>query len=171
MFQIMKELSNKGIPRQNIIFLNFFDDRLHNLQHEGLDLILEAYYSMYPEKHNKEELYCFFDEIQAIANWESFVDRLIRTVRCSVFITGSSARMLSREIATQMRGRSLSWELFPFSFKEYLDYHQIDYAAPVSTKKRLHIQKAFDQYRAEGGFPEVAGIGKNLRIKIHQEYF
>jgi hypothetical protein len=170
MFQIMKELLSKGIPRQNIIFLNFFDDRLHNLKHEGLGLILEAYYSMHPEKQNKEDLYFFFDEIQAIPNWEPFIDRLIRTTNCYVFITGSSARMLSKEIATQMRGRSLSWELFPFTFKEYLDYKKIDYSEPISTNKRLHIQNAFEQYWIEGGFPEVAGIEKNLRIKIHQEY-
>ena len=99
------------------------------------------------------------------------MDRLMRTERCEVYLTGSSAQMLSREIATQMRGRALSWEIFPFSFREFLDYKGIDSADPFSTKKRLAIQKAFEEYWETGGFPEVAGLDRHLRIKIHQEYF
>lgn len=171
LFQMMDRLLKEGLPRENILYLNFFDDRLHNLKHESLGLITEAYYSLYPEKKNTETVYCFFDEIQAVAGWEPFVDRLMRTEKCEVFLTGSSARMLSREIATQMRGRALSWELFPFSFREFLDYKSIDSTGPLSTKGRLTIQKAFDEYWETGGFPEVAGLDRHLRIKIHQEYF
>ncbi len=79
--------------------------------------------------------------------------------------------MLSREIATQMRGRALSWEMFPFTFREFLDYKGIESEGPLSTKKRLTIQKAFEKYWETGGFPEVAGLDRLLRIKIHQEYF
>lgn len=171
MFQVIQRLLDDGVPRENILYLNFFDDRLHNLRQEGLGLITEAYYSLYPEKKNSEKVYCFFDEIQAVAGWEPFVDRLMRTERCEVYITGSSAQMLSKEIATQMRGRALSWEIFPFSFREYLDYKGIESAGPLSTKKRLTIQKAFEAYWETGGFPEVAGLDRHLRIKIHQEYF
>lgn len=171
MFQLMKKLHNAGIARQNILYLNFFDDRLHNLQHDKLAVILEAYFSLYPEKKNAEKVYCFFDEIQVIPGWEPFVDRLMRTENSEVYITGSSAQMLSREIATQMRGRAISWEMFPFSFLEFLDYKGIDSAGPLSTKKRLTIQKAFGDYWETGGFPEIAGLDRMLRIKIHQEYF
>lgn len=171
LFQVMDRLLNDGVPRENILYLNFFDDRLHNLQQEGLGLIIEAYYSLYPEKKNTEKVYCFFDEIQAVEGWEPFVDRLMRTEMCEVYLTGSSAQMLSKEIATQMRGRALSWELFPFSFREFLDYKGIDGAGPLSTKKRLTVQKAFDEYWETGGFPEVAGLDRHLRIKVHQEYF
>ena len=171
LFQLIDRLLNDGVPRENIFYLNFFDDRLHNLRQEGLGLITEAYYSLYPEKKNAEKVYCFFDEIQAITGWEPFVDRMMRTERCEVYISGSSAQMLSREIATQMRGRALSWELFPFSFREYLDYKGIESTDPLSTKKRLLVQKAFGEYWKTGGFPEVAGLDRRLRIKIHQEYF
>jgi predicted AAA+ superfamily ATPase len=126
MFQLMQQLLDSGIARQNILYLNFFDDRLHNLQHERLGIILEAYFSLYPEKKNTEKIYCFFDEIQVVSGWEPFVDRLMCTEKCEVFITGSSAQMLSREIATQMRGRALSWEIFPFSFREFLDFKGIE---------------------------------------------
>jgi predicted AAA+ superfamily ATPase len=171
MFQLMKKLLNSGVSRKNILYLNFFDDRLHSLNHDGLGVILEAYFSLYPEKKNNEKVYCFFDEIQVAPGWELFVDRLMRMEKCEVYITGSSAQMLSKEIATQMRGRALSWEMFPFSFTEFLDYKGIESNGSFSTKKRLTIQKAFEEYMETGGFPEVAGLDRMLRIKIHQEYF
>ena len=171
MFQLMQRLLENGVPRQNILYLNFFDDRLHRLQHEGLGVILEAYFSLYPEKKHQETVYCFFDEIQVVSGWEAFVDRVMRTEKCEVYITGSSAQMLAREIATQMRGRAISWEMFPFSFREFLDFKGIDGDQPFSTKKRLLVQKAFEEYWESGGFPEVAGLDRHLRVKTHQEYF
>ena len=171
MFQLMQRLRDSGVSRQNILYLNFFDDRLHRLQHDSLGVILEAYFSLYPEKKNTEKVYCFFDEIQVVPGWEPFIDRLLRTEKCEVYITGSSAQMLSREIATEMRGRALSWEMFPFSFREFLDYKGIESDAPLSTRKRLTIQKAFSEYWETGGFPEVVGLDGRLRIKTHQEYW
>jgi uncharacterized protein len=171
LFQIMDRLLREGLRRENILYLNFFDDRLHNLKQEGLRLVTEAYYSLYPEKKGSEKVFCFFDKIQTMEGWEPFVDRLMRTENCEVFLTGSSARMLSKEIATQMRGRALSWEIFPFSFSEFLAYRGVDSSGPLSTKKRLLVQKGFDAYWETGGFPEVARLERRLRIKIHQEYF
>jgi hypothetical protein len=171
LFQVIQRLMDSGIPRQNILYVNFFDDRLHNLRQENLGLIAEAYYSLYPEKKNAETVYCFFDEIQAAPGWEPFVDRLMRTEDCEVYLTGSSAKMLSKEIATQMRGRALSWEMFPFSFREFLDCKGIAGEGALSTKKRLLVRKAFEEYWETGGFPEVAGLDRHLRIKTHQEYF
>lgn len=171
MFQHMRKLLDSGVPRQNFLYLNFFDDRLRALRHDNLGVILEAYFSLYPEKKNTEKIYCFFDEIQDIPGWEPFVDRVMRTENCEVYITGSSARMLSREIASQMRGRALSWEMFPFSFREFLDSREIDSAGPLSSKKRLTIQKAFEGYWQSGGFPEVTELDRMLRIRIHQEYW
>jgi predicted AAA+ superfamily ATPase len=171
MFQIMRKLLDSGVPRQNILYLNFFDDRLHSLRRDSLGDILEAYFLLYPEKKNAEKVYCFFDEIQSVPAWEPFVDRLMRTENCEVYLTGSSAQMLSKEIATQMRGRALSWEMFPFSFREFLDCKGIESAGQFSTGKRLTICKAFEEYWEVGGFPEVIGLERGLRIKIHQEYF
>jgi predicted AAA+ superfamily ATPase len=108
MFQLMQRLIDNGVSRQNILYLNFFDDRLHSLQRENLGVILEAYFSIYPQKKNVEKVYFFFDEIQVVFGWEPFVDRLMRTEKCEIYITGSSAQMLSREISTQMRGRAIS---------------------------------------------------------------
>jgi len=171
LYQIIQKLLDGGVSKKNILYLNFFDDRLHNLQQDSLALIVEAYYSLYPEKKGSETVYCFFDEIQAVSGWEPFIDRLMRTEKCDVYLTGSSAQMLSREIATQMRGRALSWEMFPFSFQEFLDSKGIKSTPALSTKRQLLVRKAFEEYWETGGFPEVVGLDRNLRIKTHQEYF
>ena len=171
MFQLIRKLLASGVPRENVLYLNFFDDRLRHLQRDGLAVVLEAYFSLYPEKKNAQKVYCFFDDLQVVPGWESFVDRVMRTEACEVYITGSSARMLSREIATQMRGRALSWEMFPFSFREFLDFKGIDGDGPLSARRRLLVRHAFDEYWETGGFPEVAGLDRPLRIKTHQEYW
>lgn len=122
----------------------------------------------YPEKKYNAKIYCFFDEIQVVQGWESFIDRLLRTENCQVYLTGSSAKMLSKEIGTQMRGRALSRELFPFSFGEYLDHVHVVSSRDASKIDRILIQKTFGDYFEEGGFPEVAGLAKQLRIKINR---
>ena len=171
MVQVMTKLIESGVQRKNIVSINFADDRLHALQHDNLDIIIKAYYSMFPEKKNAEKVYFFFDEIQMVPGWESFIERILRTENCEVYITGSSANMLSKEIASQLRGRALSWELFPFSFKEYLRWKEIEHQEPLSSKKIFFIQNAFGEYLEKGRFPEVRDLAKELRIKIHQEYF
>lgn len=171
MRQLLNDLLKQGVKRENTVHINFFDNRLHNLQHSNLEIILEAYYAIYPDKKNSQKVYFFFDEIQEIEGWETFVERIIRAEKSEVYITGSSAKMLSKEIATQMRGRSLSWEIFPFSLAEYLNYKNINFAINMTSKDRLLVQHGFSEYLVTGGFPEVAKLPQHLRIKIHQEYF
>jgi hypothetical protein len=171
LFQQMERLLASGVSRQNLLYLNFFDDRLHGLKQGGIGAVTEAYYSLYPEKKNVETVYCFFDEIQDIPGWEPFVDRLLRTEKCEVYITGSSARMLSKDVATQMRGRALSWELFPFSFREFLLGRGLQVPLHPSTRQRLLVAKAFEEFWEVGGFPEVLNLDRDLRVKTHQEYF
>jgi len=168
--QVANRLQTTGLAVENFLYLNFSDDRLSNLKSMGLETVLHAYYLLYPEKKAKETLYCFFDEIQEFEGWEIFIDRILRTENCMVFLTGSSARMLSKEIATQMRGRALSWELFPFSFQEFLEHNYIKSTPPFNTRQRFQIEKAFEDYFESGGFPEVISVEKQIRIKIHQEY-
>lgn len=115
MFQFIQLLQDAGVLRKKILHLNFSDDHPHNFHHGGLSVILEADFSLYPEKKHTEKVHCFFDEIQVVTDWEPSVDRLTRTEKCEVYITASSAQMLSREVATQMRGRALSWERIPLS--------------------------------------------------------
>jgi uncharacterized protein len=170
LYQIIGDLLKKDVKKENILYINFFDDRLMELKSGNLNLILEAYYSLYPFKKNSEKVYFFFDELQEITNWEPFINRLLRTENCEVFITGSSAKMLSKEIATQMRGRAITFELFPFSFTEFLKYKEINYLS-LTSKNRHLIQNAFNEYFQKGGFPEVRKSSRRTRIQIHQEYY
>lgn len=171
LFQLMEKLLSSGVSRDNILYVNFFDDRLAPLRTAGLSSVAEAYFSLYPEKKSTEMVYCFFDEIQSMPRWEPFIDRLMRTEKCQVVLTGSSAQLLSREVATQMRGRALSWELFPFSFAEYLDARGVDRTMPLSTRKRLLVEREFAGFWQAGGFPEVLGLERQTRVRVHQEYF
>ena len=186
MFQLIRQLQSRGVPRRNILYLNFFDDRLRHLQQQGPGPVLEAYFSLHPDNkslprrrttgrdpHGSDArtLHFFFDEIQTVPGWEPFVERAMRTENCELYLTGSSAQMLSREIATQMRGRALSWELFPFSFREHLDFLGIDGDGPLSARRRLLVEQAFSRFLEAGGFPEVAALAPALRVKTHQEYW
>ncbi len=169
--QIIKKLKDKyNISNENIVYINFFDDRLTELRQGNLQPILEAYFTLYPLKKGTEEVCFFFDEIQEVKQWELFIERLKRTEKCRIFLSGSSSKMLSKEISTQMRGRSLSWELFPFSFKEFLDYKKCDYSL-IDSKKRYNIRNNFELYFQKGGFPEIQDKNDKITLLIHQEYY
>ena len=170
LFQHIRRLLDTGVPISSIIYLNLFDDRLRTLNHESLGLVSEAYFSMFPEKKGTEKVYFFLDELQCVPGWEAYADRLMRTERCEVFISGSSAQLLSSEIATQMRGRSLSWELFPFSFGEFLKVRGMATDGAPTSRKRLMLSKLFNEYWRTGGFPEVLNASDKIRVMTHQEY-
>ena len=89
--QVIARLHHEGIKPENILYINFFDDRLSFLRTQGIGLVTEAYYLLYPEKKNEEKVFCFFDEIQVFDGWESFIDRMLRNENCEVYISGSSA--------------------------------------------------------------------------------
>jgi predicted AAA+ superfamily ATPase len=169
--QIAKKFLAEGVSRENMLTINFFDDRLSSLKNLGLDPVIQAYYLLFPQKKSSEKVIFFFDEIQVIPDWESFIDRLLRTENCVIYLTGSSAQLLSQEIATQMRGRALSWELFPFSFREFLDHFGLYNFLPLNSQQRMFVENAFEKYFETGGFPEVINLNRDLRIRIHQEYF
>jgi Predicted ATPase (AAA+ superfamily) len=170
LFQHIRRLLDQGVPMANIVYLNFFDDRLHSLNRDSIGIVSEAYFSLFPEKKGAEKVWFFFDELQCVPGWESYADRLLRTEKCELFISGSSAQMLSAEIATQMRGRSLSWELFPFSFGEFVRARGMNPDGPPTSKRRLMLAKHFDAYWQAGGFPEVLDAAGGIRVKTHQEY-
>jgi uncharacterized protein len=169
--QRARALLAKGVATSNLVFINFFDDRLSALKQQGLGVVLDAYFSMFPEKKGSEKVYWFFDEIQNVPHWENFVDRVLRTETCEVYISGSSANLLSREIATTMRGRSLSWEMFPLSFREFLRAKGTEFVTlQFTTKQSLLHAQAFRLFWQVGGFPEVLDASPALRVRIHQEY-
>jgi predicted AAA+ superfamily ATPase len=159
-----------NIAFERLIFINFEDERLELQAHE-LDLILQAYLELYPENSDLSECYFFFDEIQNISGWEKFIRRLYDTISKNIFITGSNAKMLSSEIATTLRGRSISYSIYPLSFKEILSFKAISSDIYSSTNRAL-IYSALETYLSEGGFPELVFITDNeIKQKTLQEYY
>lgn len=165
---LMHQLVKQGVKRHLILYLNFEDERL-NLQTSDLDAVLKAYHELYP-KTNWKECYFFFDEIQNIPDWEKFVRRCYDTLTKNIFITGSNANLLSREIATAMRGRTLTFEILPLSFREYLQFKKVN-ATKYDSATRSKVNKLFQSYLQEGGYPEVVLLNQSLQIQALQEYF
>jgi len=152
MFQIMKKLLEKYEITQ-ILYLNFELTVLKNLSLEDLDLIKETYFEIYPENKNKK-VWFFLDEIQNVENWETWVRTLLEE-DINVFISGSNSKFLSKEIATQLRGRSLTYVVFPFSFQEFLRAKHMEPEKYSSSRERAKIMKALREYLNFGGYPEA----------------
>lgn len=163
----MNNLLNK-IPGQNIIYINFEDERL-DIKASDMNLIIDSYYELYPEQ--KGELYFHFDEIQNIEGWEKFVRRIYDSISKNIFITGSSSKLLSKEIASSLRGRSLSFEIFPLSFQEFLTFNKIDKGDYYSTKNKSRIVKSFQDFLIHGSFPKTINYSNELKRKTLQSYF
>ncbi|ADU66428.1 AAA family ATPase [Desulfurispirillum indicum S5] len=166
--QRIRQLIEGGVPRENILSLDLADDRLYWLRHENPDLILEAYFELHPQKRGSETVHCFFDEVQALPHWQLFIERLMRTEKCEVTVAGSLLPAPEEETASPLTGRIVSWEIFPLSFREFLDGKDIDSDGPLSTKQRLTIQKAFEDYWQVGGFPGVNRRDQQQRVEAHQ---
>ncbi|CAA6821172.1 MAG: Predicted ATPase, partial [uncultured Sulfurovum sp.] len=124
LFSLIEKL-RKRIDPQNIVYINFEDDRLFPLKLKNLDDLMEGYYELYPEKR-EEKVYLFLDEVQNVEGWEKYIRRIGDTLNLQLYITGSSSKLLSSEIATSLRGRTITYEVFPFSFKEYLRHKEIE---------------------------------------------
>jgi len=158
----------KGVPITSILYINFEDERLE-LKTEELDLLLQANQELYPEML-LEGCSFFFDEIQNIAGWEKFVLRIYDRGTKNIFLTGLNARFLSSDIATSLRGRTISYELFPLSFSEYLTFKDVT-PDLNSTHSLALINHHLENYLKHGGFPEVIGYNDALRNRVLQEYF
>lgn len=168
LYDTIKRLISAGIQKRNIVYINFEDERL-SLEKYSLDLILQAYLELYPEK-DLAECYFFFDEIQNVDGWEKFVRRIYDTISRNIFITGSNATLLSTEIATELRGRSVSYTLYPLSFSEYLDFNKAEkeYSATI---QRVKLAGHFRMFMLYGGFPELIDLDDTLKIKKLQDNF
>lgn len=170
MYQHMQDKIDQGLAKNKMIYINFEDDRLQTFNAGHFQLILEAYYELYPQNTAIKDIIIYFDEIQIITDWEKFIRRLIDKETIEIYITGSSAKLLSIEIATSLRGRSLSTEVFPLSFLEYLNYHQITEIKKITTKEKAVIKHHCQQYLLHGGFPEIIQLPEQFHRQIIQNY-
>ncbi len=150
---------------EDILYVNFEDERIVSIKADELNLLLEAYREMY---ENKRPL-IYLDEIQNVEGWEHFARRLADS-KYRVYITGSNAKMLSRDIATTLGGRYIIKEIFPFSFAEYLTYKEIKLSKNWEySDKRILVAKLFEEYFYFGGFPETFEL-KDKRSWINSLY-
>ncbi len=153
-----------------ILYLNFEDDRLLPLTASKLGGLLDEFYTLYPENH-QHLCYFILDEIQNVPQWEIVVRRFFDTKKIDIFLTGSSAKLLSKEIATSLRGRSIAIEIWPFSFKEYLTAKKIPLPKKTMGKiSRDHLLNSLNAYIKEGGFPETVNLDALDRNRILQDY-
>lgn len=170
LFQEMHRLLNSGVERDRILYVNFEDDRLQPLAPDILNRILETFYRMNPEVRS-EGAYLFFDEIQAAPDWSRFARRVLDTETARLHISGSSAKMLSKEVATEFRGRGFVIELLPFSYEEALVFAGFDVPGSIpGSRQRSRLEAAFSDYIRVGGFPDVQLLEETERIQVLQDY-
>ncbi len=158
---LLKEISGN---LKNYAYANFEDERFLEFTVKDFNTLLEVFLELDPETNT-----LFFDEIQNVSGWEKFVRRLF-TEGYKIFITGSSSNLLSSEIATSITGRNLKFELFPFSFKEYLLYQKFEIKDIYTTKEKASLSTLFEDYAKYGGFPEIVK-SKNEKelMEIYQD--
>ena len=161
LWQCLSERLAAGMPRDALLFFGFEDERLADMTTGDLQWIVEEYFTLHPERRDRQPVTLFLDEVQLAPGWERFTRRLMDTEQVDLFVSGSSARLLSREVATSMRGRGLEVLVHPFSFREFLRHRDVEIDKPWSAlakKQRSLVEKYFREYLVEGGFPEAQGL-------------
>ncbi len=136
---------------KSVVFFPFDDDRIFPPTIDTIKAVIKVAKEFYPD----ERIDFFFDEIQEVTRWELAIKRLVERENHYVFLTGSSSRLLSKEIATQLRGRTLTHEIFPLSFREILKLHDISISKYFTESQEARIRRLLKIYLEWGGFPEI----------------
>lgn len=163
----------RTVAPERALYLSFDDDRLAGMGADQLSLLLEEYYRRYPELRGGQTVHWFLDEIQLVSGWERFVRRVMDSEKIEVVVSGSSARMLSREVHTSLRGRGMATVIRPFGFREFLRHRGEEpknEPARWTARERSLVEKRFGEYLREGGFPETQGLAQALRVELLQGY-
>lgn len=169
-YQTINTLLAQGVSKEQILFLDFEDERLLPMNAKEMGKLLDAFYSLYPENHERL-CYLFLDEVHAVTDWHQVARRYFQSKKVQLYLTGSSSKLLSKEIHTSLRGRSLAIEIWPYSFSEFLSMHHVEKA------KKPFGQVGFDQhfqyllnYFDVGGFPAVQTLSKHEWRDTLQNY-
>lgn len=169
LYQRMQQLLAEGIGWDSMLYVNFEDERLIGMQSSDLNLIIEAHLEMYGKRP-----ILFLDEIQNVDGWEKFVRRLADT-KYRVYVTGSNAKMLSSDMQTTLGARYIIINVYPYSFKEFLNVHQtkFDELALLATETRAIVMNRFIDYFYHGGFPEGALLKakRNYLTSVYQKIY
>jgi len=174
LYQCLADRLAGGVGRERLVYFNFEDERLGGLVAEDLGVVLEEYYRAFPAFRRAERVTWCLDEIQVVPGWERFVRRVLDEENVELFLSGSSARMLSREVATSMRGRALETVITPFSFREFARDRGVEWEADrrlVGAAETSAWLARFDEYVEIGGFPESGRMASGReRVALLQGY-
>ena len=165
LYQRVKQLQAKGMGWDEMLFVDFEDERLAEFQTEDFNSLLEAHLELYGKKP-----VVFLDEVQIIAHWDKFVRRLA-DAKYRVYVTGSNAKMLSKEVATTLGGRFFIYDAYPYSLKEYLAAQQVELPEhwEYDTVQRSEVKRHLNNYFYYGGLPEILSF-KNKRAMLSSLY-
>ncbi|NJD99840.1 ATP-binding protein [Thermococcus sp. LS1] len=156
-----------GADRERYVYLNFENPLLFGITGRDFPQIVDSYFDLYPE-NIKSEIFFLLDEIQNVLDWEIGV-RYLLDEGFKVSVTGSSSKLLSREVATQLRGRAVSYILLPLSFREFLEFKGVKFSKSDLYGRKIHkVKKLLLEYLRFGAFPEVALLDD--RVRILEEY-
>ena len=161
LWRIVGERLKLGTAREALVYFSFEDERLVGMTALDLQLVIEEYYKLYPARRDREKTTFLLDEIQLIAGWETFARRILDSEAIELFVSGSSAKLLSREIASSMRGRAMEAVVTPFSFREMLRHHAALPAKPslrLTKAERSALHQMLQRYITYGGFPELQAL-------------
>ncbi len=157
----------KTYKPERILFLDFEDERLIGLNSlDNYDIIIDSYKTLFPN----QVPVLFFDEIQNLKNWHLYLKRL-HVKGYKIFVTGSNAHLISREIATFLKGRSLETTIYPFSFREFLKLKNIEIRQKDTIINQPKIINLFDEYLQYGGLPEVIKVDKDDKRTIAKNIY
>ena len=170
LYEKIQQMLSEGHTWDEILYLNFEDERLGSLDVNDMDSILECHMEM----GGVARPALFLDEIQNIDGWEKFARR-VSDSKYMVWITGSNAKMLSKEMMSTLGGRYIPIEIYPFSFAEYLRWAGIPYdeKSLLSTSARVNVKKAYEEYFKWGGLPESLGLSvkRNYISSVYQKIY
>lgn len=173
LWQVLADHRAAGIEREGLLYLSFEDERLAGMSARDLNLVVEEYYRLNPEWRDRRRAVFFLDEIQIVPGWETFARRLLDSEQIDLFLSGSSAKLLSREVATSMRGRAVEAVVYPFSFRETLRHHGREPEKPsgrTTKAERSSLEKDFLNYLGAGGFAEAQGLDSRDRQELLKGY-
>ena len=165
LYQRVRQLQAAGKGWDEILFVDFEDERLAEFQTEDFNSLLEAHLELYGKKP-----VVFLDEVQNIPHWDKFVRRLA-DAKYRVYVTGSNAKMLSKEVATTLGGRFFIYDAYPYSFKEFLAAQQVELKKhwEYDTIQRSEVKRHLNEYFYYGGLPEILSF-KNKRAMLSSLY-
>lgn len=153
MYQVIKNILVSGFEITQTVYINFEKTELEGCNSKDLNGMVQAFYEIYPA-NRKKKVWFFLDEIQNVNSWEKFVREAVDG-GIQVFISGSSSKLLSKEIATTLRGRTISYNILPFSFSEYLSTKKIEIKKYLSSTEKTRLVNALKKYMNLGGYPET----------------